>query len=68
MSSLTQHRSGVTQRRAARPRHRAESATTRQEQGLARELRASAVLLGLSFGLTAVVVVSAQAAAALLGS
>lgn len=40
----------------------------RPQQGLARELRASALLLGLSFGLTAVVVTTAQAAAALLGS
>ena len=54
MSSLTEHRS--------------DSGAARPEQGLARELRASALLLGLSFGLTAVVVVSAQAAAALLGS
>jgi len=53
MSSLTEHRT---------------DSATRQEQGLARELRASALLLGMSFGLTAVVVVSAQAAAALLGS
>ncbi len=40
----------------------------RPQQGLGGELRASALLLGLSFGLTAVVVTTAQAAAALLGS
>jgi len=37
------------------------------EQSLARELRSSALLLGLSFGLTAVVVTAAQVASALLG-
>lgn len=50
------------------PEHRSDSGTPRPQQGLASELRASALLLGMSFGLTAVVVVSAQAAAALLGS
>ena len=68
MSSLTEHRSDPAHRRTALRRSRADRATAREEQGLARELRASAVLLGLSFGLTAVVVVSAQAVAALLGS
>lgn len=67
MSNLTEHRSEPTPRRA-RTRPAAGRAGSGQEQGLARELGASAVLLGLSFGLTAVVVVSAQAAAALLGS
>ena len=67
MSSLTEHRSESPQHRSAPSRPRTDRATRRQEQGLARELRASAVLLGLSFGVTAVVVVSAQAAAALLG-
>ena len=38
------------------------------EPSLGRELRGSALLLGMSFGLTAVVVVTAQAAASLLGS
>jgi hypothetical protein len=42
--------------------------TTRTEPSLARELRSSALLLGLSFGLTAVVVATAQVAAALLGA
>ena len=41
--------------------------TARADQGLARELRSSALLLGLSFAVTAVVVTAAQAAAALLG-
>ncbi|MCW2777011.1 MAG: hypothetical protein JWN17_736 [Frankiales bacterium] len=41
---------------------------SRAEQGLARELRSSALLLGLSFGVTAVVVTTAQLAASLLGS
>jgi hypothetical protein len=45
-----------------------EDSATRREQSLARELRASALLLGLSFGLTAIVVTTAQAAASLLGS
>jgi hypothetical protein len=45
-----------------------EDAASRREQSLARELRSSALLLGLSFGLTAVVVTTAQAAAALLGA
>ncbi len=36
------------------------------EQSLARELRGSALLLGMSFGVTAVVVTVAQAAASLL--
>ncbi|MCU1692005.1 MAG: hypothetical protein JWM64_1096 [Frankiales bacterium] len=40
----------------------------REEPGLGSELRSSALLLGLSFGLTAVVVTAAQAAASLLGS
>ncbi len=44
------------------------TAPARTEQGLGSELRASALLLGLSFGLTAVVVTAAQAAASLLGS
>ena len=42
--------------------------TRRAQPGLASELRSSALLLGLSFGLTAVVVTTAQAAASLLGS
>jgi hypothetical protein len=42
--------------------------TARPEPSLSRELRASALLLGLSLGLTAVVVASAQVAAALLGA
>ena len=73
MSSLTEHRSDPGEHGSAptRPGTAAgppEATATRLEQGLARELRASALLLGLSFGLTAVVVVSAQAAAALLGA
>ena len=39
----------------------------RPDPGLARELGSSALLLGLSFAVTAVVVTAAQAAAALLG-
>jgi hypothetical protein len=38
----------------------------RTQDSLGRELRASALLLGLSFAFTAVVVTAAQAAAALL--
>lgn len=47
-----------------------ETATTQDrplDQGLGRELGSSALLLGLSFAVTAVVVTSAQAVAALLG-
>lgn len=44
----------------------AVEARTAPEPTLARELRGSALLLGMSFGVTAVVVMAAQAAAALL--
>ena len=67
MSSSAEDRADGTRPEPAPTRFR-RKAEARQEQGLARELRASALLLGLSFGTTAVVVVSAQAAAALLGS